>query len=112
MKKGLFCAVLVVASLASGWCFADLWKYCSSDVSNSCSGTVSGKNNGTGAYVPCTLDGNAVHVCRNASSWAILCYCNMDTVCEGQTASGGIGGCKDVNGVKGCKQAPDSWCDQ
>ena len=60
MKRGLFCAMLVVvASLVAGWCSADWYKYCSNVVSNNCTGTVDGKAPlGGGVTVMCQLYGN------------------------------------------------------
>lgn len=103
MKKSLFCAVLLLmtVSLASGWCFADWFKYCSGTVSNSCSGQSLGQPpEGGEVLLPCDLNGEAMHACLYVSYYQPI-FCNETTSCEGKLADT-IGACYQVGGNKGC----------
>ena len=85
MKKGLFCAMLVAASLVSGWCFADYWMYCDTNVvANSCTGAKPGKEVGTDIAVTCNQNGNAVYACLYVW-YSPFSYCSEDTRCNGVT---------------------------
>ena len=49
MKKGVFCTMLVVVSLVSGWCIADWYKYCETSMgAYTCTGTVTGREHWEG----------------------------------------------------------------
>ena len=109
MKKGVFCAVLVVVSLTAGWGFADIWKYCNTSWDGiPCTGTVSGTLNNADSgqpLVPCELNGNKIYHCEDVYWYDPFHSCNSNTQCSGTAVGGGMSGqpCYNQNSVKGCR---------
>jgi len=97
MKKGLFCAMLIVASLVSGWCFADWQMYCSTTVASLCQGAYPGvTSNGTSVY--CMLDNNKKYLCKQSDArlwWCVSYACSGQSLLQTPCSVSGMGGCKD-----------------
>jgi len=100
MKKGLFCAVLIVVSLVAGWCIADIGKYCSKTVASNCTGQV-GAISPKGFFVFCNLKDSTKYVCKDGTNLPPLWWC-IDHRCKGTVAGFPEQKCSDA-GSKGCK---------
>ena len=106
MKKGLFCAVLVVVSLVTGWCFADFGRYCNTSWDGvPCTGTVNGTLNNADSLQPlvmCELNGNKIYHCEDVW-YNPFSFCSSSIQCSGSAPGMNGQSCYNQNSVKGCR---------